>query len=65
MESVEKLLMEVSIEDLIKQTQNTKDRCVLCHEETEYDINDPVKIRKGYTDAGQLCPDCYINIYSQ
>lgn len=35
-----------------------KDRCVICWNETKYDRETPVDIRKNYGPAGQLCEDC-------
>ena len=41
-----------------------KDKCVSCGVETPYDKTDHVDFRLGYVEgAGQLCLDCYDNIY--
>ena len=41
-----------------------KDKCVSCGCETTYDKTDHVDYRIGYIEgAGQLCLDCYDNIY--
>lgn len=35
-----------------------KDRCVLCGRETQYDVNTPIDMRRGYEPgSGQQCPD--------
>ena len=41
-----------------------KDECVNCKRETLYDKIDHVDFRLGYVEgAGQLCLDCYCEIY--
>jgi hypothetical protein len=41
-----------------------KDKCVSCGVETLYDKTDHVDFRLGYVEgAGQLCLDCYDEIY--
>ena len=41
-----------------------KDNCVTCNKETLYRIDDPIDMRIGYIEgAGQLCLDCYDEIY--
>ena len=41
-----------------------KDNCVACDKETLYLIDDPIDMRIGYIEgAGQLCFDCYDEIY--
>ena len=41
-----------------------KDKCVSCGVETSYDKTDHVDFRLGYVEgAGQLCLDCYSEIY--
>lgn len=40
------------------------DPCVVCHKKTEFSILTPVDERARYTDAGQLCESCYIDIFS-
>jgi hypothetical protein len=38
----------------------SKDKCVMCGVETEYDIHTNVNLRFRYIDgAGQLCKKCY------
>lgn len=37
-----------------------KDKCVICGEETIYNITDHIDIRMGYVEgAGQLCMECF------
>lgn len=37
-----------------------KDKCVMCGEETLYDMTDHIDMRYGYVEgAGQLCIDCF------
>lgn len=40
------------------------DLCVFCKKKTEYKTTDHIDHRNHYTDGGQLCPDCYKNIYA-
>ena len=41
-----------------------KDKCVSCKKETLYNKTDHVDYRLGYVEgAGQLCLDCYGEIY--
>ena len=41
-----------------------KDKCVSCEVETSYNKTDHIDFRLGYVEgAGQLCLDCYDNIY--
>ena len=43
-----------------------KDRCVVCREKTEYDVNDHVDVRLYYVEgSGQLCEECYNEIYGE
>lgn len=40
------------------------DRCVLCGKATDYSKDTHVANRDYYVDgAGQLCPDCYKDVY--
>jgi len=40
------------------------DLCINCGKETKYLANTPIAERYNYVkDAGQLCDDCYIQIY--
>jgi hypothetical protein len=42
-----------------------KDKCVSCKKETIYNKTDHVDFRLGYIEgAGQLCLDCYGEIYT-
>ena len=41
-----------------------KDKCVSCGVDTTYDREEHIDFRIGYIEgAGQLCLDCYDNIY--
>ena len=41
-----------------------KDKCVTCGVESIYDKEEHIDFRVGYIEgAGQLCLDCYDNIY--
>lgn len=41
-----------------------KDKCVTCGKETLYDREDHIDTRLGYVEgSGQLCLDCYDEIY--
>ena len=41
-----------------------KDNCVVCKSESIYDRNENILFRIGYiSGVGQLCLDCYDNIY--
>tara|TARA_R100000388_G_C7209252_1_gene142707 strand:- start:12 stop:203 length:192 start_codon:yes stop_codon:yes gene_type:complete len=41
-----------------------KDNCVTCNVETLYDRDDHIDTRIGYVEgSGQLCLDCYDEIY--
>jgi hypothetical protein len=41
-----------------------KDKCVSCGEKSIYDREEYIDFRVGYIEgAGQLCLDCYDNIY--
>ena len=41
-----------------------KDNCVTCGKKTLYHIEDHIDTRMGYIEgAGQLCLDCYDEIY--
>ena len=43
-----------------------KDKCILCGEETEYDITTNIYYRNHYIQgAGQLCKLCYERIYGK
>lgn len=42
----------------------TKELCIRCGKETEYDINYPVDFRLYYIEgSGQLCSDCFHILY--
>ena len=41
-------------------TKSTKEKCVMCEGETQYNIYDHINIRYGYIEGmGQLCNPCY------
>jgi hypothetical protein len=41
-------------------TKSTKEKCVMCGGETQYNIYDHINIRYGYIEGmGQLCNPCY------
>jgi|TARA_B100001964_G_C13716885_1_gene372819 hypothetical protein len=45
---------------------NKKDKCVSCKKETRYDEFDHIDFRNFYIEgAGQLCPECYNEIYEK
>lgn len=57
---VELFLTEAVIGELIRETQSTKDRCVDCKKETEYEKSTPVSQRKFYDrEIGPMCEPCY------
>jgi hypothetical protein len=44
---------------------NTKEKCVMCGTQTNYDTITHIDFRVGYIEGvGQLCEECYNNIYS-
>lgn len=44
---------------------NEKEKCVSCEKETEVDVNTHTDYRNYYVEgAGQLCKDCWVDIYS-
>lgn len=46
-------------------TENGHDKCVCCGTETEYTSNTNINLREFYIEgSGQLCEDCYYDIYS-
>jgi len=43
---------------------NEKEKCVSCEKETEVDVNTHIDHRDYYVEgAGQLCKDCWVEIY--
>ena len=43
---------------------DTIEKCVSCGIDTEYKFNDYIDFRFGYIEgAGQLCKECYVEIY--
>ena len=50
--------------DWERDLEEKKDKCVSCDKDTEYNLHDHVDFRIGYIEgAGQLCLDCYDEIY--
>ena len=48
----------------MKNKEPKKDKCVSCGIETQYDEFDHIDFRNFYIEgAGQLCPDCFDQIY--
>jgi len=46
------------------QESGKKEPCVSCGKQTEYPVQMPIELRNWYIEgAGQLCEDCYTNIY--
>lgn len=44
---------------------NTKEKCVMCGTQTNYDVSTHIDMRVGYIEGvGQLCEECNNNIYS-
>ena len=42
----------------------TKEQCIRCGKETEYDINTPITVRRYFVEgAGQLCEACFHILY--
>ena len=42
----------------------TKDKCVMCNKETQYNQTDNINNRNHYVEgAGQLCKPCWSDIY--
>ncbi|MCK4647654.1 hypothetical protein KAT24_01855 [Candidatus Pacearchaeota archaeon] len=55
--------------ELKKETRyiegNELEKCVLCDNETNVKVKTRIDMREYYVEgAGQLCPGCYIKIYS-
>ena len=43
---------------------NEKEKCVSCEKETEVDVSTHIDHRDYYVEgAGQLCKDCWLEIY--
>ena len=42
------------------ETKNTREKCVICNQETLFDYDDHIETRYGYIEGvGQLCISCY------
>ena len=42
----------------------SKEKCIRCGKETEYDINTPITVRRYFVEgAGQLCEACFHILY--
>ena len=40
-----------------------KERCIICHQETDVFEDTPIEFRNNYIDgAGQLCPECALKM---
>lgn len=49
----------------LDKSTSDMDLCVYCRTKTEYRKDTPIKNRFGYIQgAGQLCRQCYMEIYS-
>jgi hypothetical protein len=49
----------------LKSLTNMKERCILCAEETPYEMTENINNRYFYVEgAGQLCKDCHDKTYS-
>jgi len=47
-------------------SENGKDLCVLCLEETQYNADDHIDDRKNYVEgSGQFCVECYEAVYDK
>ena len=56
--------MEIGEVKIMSKITLEKDKCVNCKRETLYGKETHVDFRLGYVEgAGQLCLDCYDNIY--
>ncbi|MCU0679446.1 MAG: hypothetical protein MUC28_03325 [Planctomycetes bacterium] len=42
-----------------------KVKCVICGEETDVDSDTSIDFRPYSTDAGDLCRQCYVDIYKK
>ena len=48
----------------MKKIKQQKDKCINCKKDTLYSKEEHIDFRLGYIEgAGQLCLDCYDNIY--
>ena len=46
-------------------TESSHERCVICGKRIEYGKNDPISERHFYVEgAGQLCNQCFHDVYS-
>lgn len=42
----------------------SREVCIRCGVETEYDVSSPVTVRRWYIEgSGQLCEKCYFTLY--
>ena len=59
-DGAESALDKKVIDKWVRETQSTKDFCISCGRETEYEKSTPVSQRKFYVGGeGQLCEPCY------
>ena len=43
-----------------------KEECTLCGKQTDVDVSTPINERENYVEcAGQLCPECYKEVYGK
>lgn len=49
---------------MFPKTKEKRERCAVCGKITEYTKDTPLSERFGYIDGGgQLCKDCYYELY--
>jgi hypothetical protein len=48
-----------------EQFGDDKDKCVLCNDDSIYDMSEPINKRIGYIEgSGQMCLECYDKVYN-
>lgn len=56
--------MKTALRNEQNRDDNDREICVACGNETEYMFSTPINKRQHYVEgAGQLCPQCYYDIY--
>ena len=46
------------------QKDSDNDKCVICSDDSIYDMSEPINKRIGYIEgSGQMCLDCYEKVY--
>ena len=59
-------LLDITGTLMNNNTKTNHDKCVICHEETEYAEMDYIDARNFYVKgAGQLCQTCFDNCYHE